>query len=217
MIETTLLSKTMNYVLQALNNVPEQYYTQPKAKLVHGKLIVSEDITNSESTFSHQLQPSIELLFTRNSFHIDKQFETEISKQIIFSNDEKLATYGPTFNQLYGKDDSEDQEFYAIPDIVIHAGNDDFQKKNQLFIAELKTNRNLSSGSFNIDLFKTALYHNDFLFSYSAFVIVNVPVTKVRKMFQSYVEQGYFLPTRKGMYIIVKSDFESAARVFLIN
>lgn len=217
MKETNLLSKTMNHVIKALNDVPEKFYSQPKAKLILGKLVVQENESNSESTFSHHLQPLIEELFVKNKYHIDKKFETEIPKSIIFRNEDKRDTYGPTFNELYGREDKEDQEFYAIPDIVIHAGNDDFEKKNQLFVGELKTNQSLTPALFNIDLFKTAVYHDDLLFSYSAFIIINVTVKKVREMFRAYLDRGYFLPRRRGMYIIIKPDFQSTAKVYIIN
>ncbi len=216
MVVTRLLSKTMNYVVHSLDDVPEKYYSQSKAKLIHGKLALQSEKSNSESTFSHQLKPKIEKLFLKNSYHTDKKFETEISKSIIFRNEDKMNTYGPTFDKLYGKDGNGDQEFFAIPDIVIHAGNDDFKKKNQLFVAELKTNPVLTPSLFNIDLFKIAVYHDDLLFSYSAFIIVNVSVQKVREMFTAYQNSGYFLPRRRAMYIIVKPNYETPAKVFRI-
>jgi len=211
------LSRTLNFVVQALDGIPGKYYAQPKAKLIHGQHVVRDGQSNSESTFSHKLVAGIEDKFDRANWHIDKQYETEISKQIIFRNEEKRATYGPTFNLLWDTAPSEHEEFYGIPDIVIHAGQDDFQQQNQLFIAELKTTPALAQDQFDVDLFKTAVYHDDLLFSYSAFIIVNVPENDIRAMFRAYQSNGYYLSGRRGMYIITKNGYGNPTRVYRIN
>jgi hypothetical protein len=216
-ISLHFLSTTLRYIVEAIDCINKKYYAQKKAKLIYGKHVIQEGQTFSESTFSHKLAPAIEHIFERENWHIDKYFETEISKQIIFRNEEKKETYGPTFNQLWDDGPDDHEQFYAKPDIVIHAGAEDFQKKNQLFIAELKTNPKLTQSQFNIDLFKTAVYHDDLEFGYSAFIIINVSEDDVRDMYNAYCAKGYYLSGRKGMYIIIKNGYENPSKVFLIN
>lgn len=217
LISPGYLSKTLRIAVKALDSIPKKYYAQPKAKLIYGKHTLQDGESNSESTFSHKLVAAIERDFERANLHIDKQYETEISKQIIFRNDEKRETYGPTFNRLYDSGNGNSEEFYTKPDIVIHAGQDDFQKQNQIFIAELKTAPNLSQSLFNIDLFKTAVYHDDLLFNYSAFFIINVAEEDVRAMYNAYCSNGYYLSERPGTYIIVKNGYDSPVKVYRIN
>jgi hypothetical protein len=211
------LPGTIRIAANALDSVPKKYYTQPKAKLIYGTHKLQAGESNSESTFSHKLVAAIERDFEQANFHIDKQYETEISKQIIFRNEEKRETYGPTFNRLYDSGNGESEEFYTKPDIVIHAGQDDFKKQNQIFIAELKTAPNLSQSLFNIDLFKIAVYHDDLLFNHSAFFIINVTEEDVRTMYNAYCSNGYYLSERPGAYIIVKNGYDSLVKVYRIN
>lgn len=219
LIQAERLSRTLQYSTTALESIPKKYYAQAKAKLIYGQHILQEGESNSESTFSHKLVANIEAAFEKARFHIDKLYETEISKQIIFRNEEKQRTFGPTFNRLWNitNINSDQEEFFAKPDIVIHAGQDDFQTQNQLFIAELKTTPNLTQNQFNIDLFKIAVYHDDLGFNYSAFFIINVPEKDVRAMYREYCANGYFLPNRPGMYIVVKNGYESPVKVYLLN
>lgn len=210
-------SRLMQLVVQALDAVPEKYYSQPRAKLIDGKLTVTEGQSNNESTFSHKLVAAIEDYFIKDLFHNDKQFETEIPKQMIFKNVESIETYGPTFNALFNRELVANEEFYTRPDIVVHAGSNDFETYNQIFIGELKTTQNLTQNLFDIDFFKTNIYHQELKFSYSAFIIVNVSENEVRTRFREYCAGGFYMSGRKRLYIIVKSRHDLPAKVYRIN
>lgn len=213
-LQTSKLTQKLQLIVEALNNIDCKYFTEEITRLHAGVIVRTGQLRANESTFVTQLVSKIEGAFSAHSIHLDKYFQTDQPKQLIFRNDKTTAKYGFTFSKLFNP--SED-DFFKVPDIVIHAGPNDFDKQNQIFLSEVKTEVSLSQRKFDIDLFKVNVYHEQLKFQNSAFIIANNDVEFIKRRLTSYERSKYYLTGLPELYLIVRPSCNTKAVVISTN
>lgn len=214
--EKTSLSTEMQYILECINSIEEKYYTEEVTRLRDGVLFSTGELRANESTYVTQLTNSIQNKFKEQSIHIEKHYQTDQPKQLIFTDDNYVRKYKRSFDALFKPGEPEEAEFFKVPDIVIHSGPNDFNPNNQIFLSEVKTTLNLTQKLFNIDLFKLNVYHEELNFQNSAFIITNSTVQNVKARYSSYRTSRYYQTRKEGIYIIVKPSFTESAEIFKV-
>jgi hypothetical protein len=207
-------STELSLIVESLNEIEERYYKEKLTKLEDGRIIDTGETRTNESTFVTQLAAKVENKFRAHSIHIDKYYQTDAPKSLIFKNDNTIKKYENTFNELF---DSElEEEFYKVPDMVIHAGPEDKNPENQIFLSEVKTSEILTPKQFNVDLFKVNVYHEELNFKNSAFIIVNSTVERVSELLAQYSQKSKrrYKAFKPGLVIIVKPSFSMDTIVF---
>jgi hypothetical protein len=213
----TSLSTEMQYILECINSIEEKYYTEEVTRLRDGVLFLTGELRANESTYVTQLINKIESKFKEQSIHIDKHYQTDLPKQLIFSDDNYARKYNQSFDALFKLDEPEEAEFFKVPDIVIHSGPNDFNPENQIFLSEVKTTLNLTQKLFNIDLFKLNVYHEELYFQNSAFIIINSTIDDVKTKYSSYKASRYYQTPKNGLFIIVKPSFNDSVEILNYN
>lgn len=207
----------MQYILECINSIEEKYYTEEVTRLRDGVLFLTGELRANESTYVTQLINKIESKFKEQSIHIDKHYQTDLPKQLIFSDDNYARKYNQSFDALFKLDEPEEAEFFKVPDIVIHSGPNDFNPENQIFLSEVKTTLNLTQKLFNIDLFKLNVYHEELYFQNSAFIIINSTIDDVKTKYSSYKASRYYQTPKNGLFIIVKPSFNDSVEILNYN
>jgi hypothetical protein len=207
-------SKELTLIEDCIKKVRKEYYSEPMTRAQDGGLVVLEKDRYNERAYTSQLLHLIQSTFESNNIHVDKLYQTDQPKQLIFSKQETAEKYDHTFSKLFFKDE---KEFFRVPDIVIHSGAEDFNEKNQIFLSEVKTTPTLSQLKFDIDLFKVNLYHEELKFQNSVFLIVNKSLVSVRRMLRAYTKRKYFLSKREGAYILVKPSYKAGLETINLN
>jgi hypothetical protein len=213
----TSLSTEMQYILECIDSIDEKYYIEEVTRLRDGVLFQTGELRANESTYVTQLINKIENKFKEQSIHIDKHYQTDQSKQLIFADDNYTKKYKRSFDALFEHGEPEEAEFFKVPDIVIHSGPNDFNPDNQIFLSEVKTTLKLTQKLFNIDLFKLNVYHEELSFQNSAFVIINTTVDNVKTKYSSYMRSKYYQTQKEGIFIIVKPFFHVRTEIFKLQ
>lgn len=214
LIKQLFLTTEMRYIIDCLDSISERCFTRPITYVKNGKLVITGNKSSIESIFVNDLKSRIHDKFKENSIHVDKEFTIEEPKLLIYSDTIRVNKYEHTFGAIFHTGKQVERAFDKIPDIIIHGGPDDFDHNNQIFLAEVKTTLKLTQNKFNVDLFKVNLYHEELFFKDSAFIIINTDITKVKDMFETYKQCGYYLTNRKGIYLIVKQSFHDKTQIF---
>lgn len=210
----TLLTTEMRYILECIDSIDEKYYTEEITRLRDGVLFSTGELRANESTYVTQLTNKIESKFKEQSIHIDKHYQTDQPKQLIFSDDNYARKYKRSFDALFKPGEPEEAEFFKVPDIVVHSGPNDFNPDNQIFLSEVKTTLKLTQKLFNIDLFKLNVYHEELNFQNSAFIITNSTIDDVKTKYSSYMASRYYKTRKDGIFIIVKPSFNDSVEIF---
>jgi hypothetical protein len=207
-------SVELRLMVEALNEVDEIYYKEKLTKRIDGKIIDTGETRTNERAFVAQLLSKVENKYKEHSIHIDKFYQADAPKSLIYKNDLAYKKYNETFNELFELEFEE--EFYKVPDIVIHAGPEDDIPQNQIFLAEVKTTVKLAPKLFNVDLFKVNVYHEELNFRNSAFIIVNLSLETVAEFLAQYSKKSArrYKSFKPGLVIVVKSSYKEPAAVF---
>jgi hypothetical protein len=213
-VESTLLMSEMQYILNCIDSVGEKYYTEEITTLCDGILLATGKYRANESTYVTQLIKKIEDKFKEQSIHVDKHYQTDSTKQLIFKNEFNIKKYEQDFYKLFKTKGPEEFAFNKVPDIVVHSGSDDTNPANQIFLSEVKTTLNLTQELFNIDLFKLNIYHEQLKFQNSAFIIANSAIDTVKTKYSSYKASNYYQTDKEGIFIVVKPSFSIKAEIF---
>ena len=216
MIVETTSAPEMNYIIECMYNIDKKYYVEEITRFDGGALVLTGEFRANESTYVTQLVNKIEQKFRKESIHIDKFYQTDQPKHLMLKSANYTNKYERSFKALFSYNGAEDEEFYKVPDIVIHSGPQDINEHNQIFLSEVKTTLNLTQRLFDIDLFKLNVYHEELSFQNSAFIIVNSTVESVKRKLNEYKNNRYYQTQKKGIYIIVKPSFDSSIEVFTL-
>ncbi|MBP7808636.1 MAG: hypothetical protein KA163_05050 [Bacteroidia bacterium] len=207
------MTKELELIVNCLDNINPKYFSEEITFKKNDVIHKTGGLRSNESTFVSQLIAKIESVFTSNNMHIDKFYQTDQPKQLIFNSLKFNENYSRTFNALFNPSEEEHNEFYKVPDIVIHAGPNDDKEHNQIFLAEVKTSFALSQKLFDIDFFKVNLYHEELKWQNAAFIIINLDLQKIRTRLVAYKRNRYYQSRRPGIYILAKPSSDSPTEV----
>ena len=211
------MTTELKFIIECIDSIEQRYYTEEITRLKDGVLISTGELRANESTYVTQLINKIERKFIDHSIHTNKHYQTDQPKQLIFRDENYANKYKRSFDALFKSSEPESEEFFKIPDIVIHSGPNDFNPENQIFLSEVKTTLHLTQKLFNIDLFKLNVYHEELKFKNSAFIIVNSTIDSVKEKYNSYKRSNFFQTKRKEIYLIVKSSFDDESEIIELS
>lgn len=211
------MTTELKYIIECIDSIDQKYYSEEIKRLKDGKLFSTGEFRANESTFVTQLINKIENKFIEHSIHIDKHYQTDQPKQLIFKDENYIRKYQHSFDALFNSNENESEEFFKVPDIVIHSGPKDINSENQIFLSEVKTTLRLTQKLFNIDLFKTNVYHEELLFKNSVFIIVNLTIDSIKEKYKSCQRSNFFQTKRKEIYLIVKPSYEDKSEIIELS
>jgi hypothetical protein len=204
------MTPELEIVKQCVEDIESKYFSEEITVLDGHTIVGTGKFRENESTYVYQLLKRIEAKFKTELSHVTSDYQVNAPKQLIFKDERTVQTYSKTFNKLF--DPSKD-DFFRIPDIVIHSGPHDYDPKNQILISEVKTDASLGQKAFDIDFFKLNVYHQELKFQNSFFIIVNRESNVIKKYLTKYRQNGFYISRKPGLAILVKSEHGESIKI----
>ena len=163
-----------------------------------------QSYTYSDKDGNESIHSQVERCFAYELYHQLRNLSENsdiISGKIIINAEIPKKGYPKQPSGTESSKDSNNEE-YAYPDIVIHGGQQDHNKHNQLLVCEIKRNKNKglpSSSDIKKDLEKLGWYvkclqyeGNGIGFKYGCFIMTNTNEENLRKAIEEIKEEITF-------------------------
>lgn len=205
----------LNNLLLALSEIEEAHYRTPNVRVIGDVLNIYNDrFTTYENNFTSQLYTNYMLLARLGEITEPRPFlrQLQIPKHYAWSEDADIVVR-EALEKLRGISDSQEDlidQILTIPDFIIHKEQENKDLKNQLLIAEVKTEANLSLPKFAWDFFKLNLYLNKFNFQTACFIVTNNKTNIIRSYIDRYPQEDHYCANRpQDLFVVVKENYGS--------
>jgi len=210
---------SLKNLLLALSTIEEVHYLTPNVRMIEDTVNIFDDkFITYENNFTSQLHSRYAVLshlreITEPAF-LKRQLQ--IPKHFAWSEDSDLAVR-EAIERLRGIPNNHEDvidQLMTIPDFIIHKEQENRERENQLLIAEVKTEANLTFAKFAWDFFKLNLYLNKFNFQTSCFIVINNNPGIIRSYVSRYLREHYYCTNRpKDLFVIIKENYNSKPMV----
>lgn len=217
------MEKAVTNFIKALKEIEKSHYLTQRTVLVDQEInIFGEKFTTYENNFVTKLNEKYALLSDRKTIEepINLIRQCQIPKKFAYSNisDSSIQKSVHEICIILGEEADSICELNLIPDFIIHKDEFDTNQKNQLLIAEVKTEFNLSYKKFLWDFFKLIIYLNKFNFQSGIFLCINTPKNTIYDYIQEYFDSELYLPySYRRLYVIIQESFESKIEVITLQ
>jgi len=208
---------TIQTFLRAISEIQERDYNIPPTILeIEERNFRDDQYRTYENNFVTKLNENYAVLAALKKIMEPKELnrQLQIPKNYIFTNNPLPGIKDGYEKLLHELGDPSEQleELKFIPDFIIHKDQGDRDPLNQKFIAEVKTERNLSYKKFVWDFFKLNIYMEDLNYQTAAFLSVNTASDRIFEYVSNYVSNvGYYTRRVDSLYIINKRGFHNDA------
>jgi len=208
-------NNTILNFLKALEKIKERDFLFANAILNDNLINVFEDkYSTYENNFVTKLNEKYAILSDQKKIEEPKELtrQFQIPKRFAYSEfgDEKIKQAFIKIQTVLGKNCEINEEWITIPDFIIHKDQEDVNSDNQLLIAEVKTEKQLSYKKFVWDFFKLNLYLEKLNFQNGIFLTVNCSEKIILSHLKTYIQQKIFITTNpEKLFLIIKEGFNT--------
>lgn len=216
-------NNTIQNFLKALEKIEERDFLFANAILNDDLINVFDDkYSTYENNFVTKLNEKYAILSDQKKIEEPKELirQFQIPKRFAYSEfgDEIIKQAFIKIQTVLGKNSEIDEEWITIPDFIIHKNQKDVNSDNQLLIAEVKTEKQLSYKKFVWDFFKLNLYLEKLNFQNGIFLTVNCSKKIILSHLKTYIQQNIFITTNpEKLFLIIKEDFNTKEVVVNLN
>jgi hypothetical protein len=206
--------------LKALNDIEEKDYITQRVQLIEENINIYEDTFSTyENNFVTKLNEKYAILVQLNRIQEPKELirQFQIPKKYAYSPiaEDSIRNSFDKLSNIEDKTVDSIEEFYLIPDFIIHKDETDHSIEHQRLIAEVKTEQNLSYKKFAYDFLKLIIYLNKFNFQNSVFLSVNMSSNTIKEYIKKYFRERMYLPENYNkLYLIIKENYNDEPIVF---
>lgn len=192
-------------LVKSIQEIEKEYFNHVSAVVKDHDLQLKQDLSASESTFAAELRGNLKsnLKLSNLEFRID----LEHSKELVYSerNTPRVIrdSYDKIFQRITAENFENEFKLKRIPDLIIHKSIHSTLKEDQLFVAEIKTDPNITEDDFYADFFKVNLFMSELNFQYGAFIAANIDCSKIIQWLCNYLSDNLFInQSNQKIYLI---------------
>ena len=204
---------SLKNLLLALSKIEEVHYRTPNVRMIEDVInIYNDKFITYENNFTSQLHSWYGVLSYLRDITEPAMLlrQLQIPKHFAWSEDSDLMVQ-EAIEKLKGIPNSHEdliEQLMTIPDFIIHKEQGNRDRENQLLIAEVKTEANLTFAKFAWDFFKLNLYLEKFDFQTACFIVVNNNPTIIRSYVSRYLREHHYCTNRPNdLFLIVKESY----------